>query len=229
MSTPPENQPRPGRLKDFEDAELPDLASILAPVRPIKTRQPANPIREPGDVDELDSDETATADVGSAGASTTPAAPPTKRTRSAAAPKTPTDRPAGKRKSDEAGGQAIRPSSIQVPADLLDVIVTERDRRGRSTGQLLKDAIEASFNELPRLVEAEVGPAPQASVFAPSTARTVRPPTGDRLATLNIRLREQDYQIIDDLVSKLGARSRGHLATIAYRAYLDPHGTTGTA
>jgi hypothetical protein len=44
------------------------------------------------------------------------------------------------------------------------------------------------------------------------------------LTALNIRLYEDDYDILDQLVTTHGASSRGHLATVALTTYFKDQG-----
>ncbi|TDE12591.1 hypothetical protein [Jiangella asiatica] len=121
---------------------------------------------------------------------------------------------------DPAAGPArvIRPSVVHVPASLLPLIVAERQRSGRSNGQILIDAIEAGHEHLVKLHNESnsIG----GRLF---TARTAKPrlPVAQPLSPLNIRLYEQDYEVLDRLVDELGAGSRSRLATLALARYLD--------
>ncbi|WP_051426541.1 hypothetical protein [Jiangella gansuensis] len=112
----------------------------------------------------------------------------------------------------------IRPSVVHIPASLLPLIAAERLRSGRSNGQILIDAIEAGHEHLVKLHNESnsIG----GRLF---TARTAKPrlPVAQPLSPLNIRLYEQDYEVLDRLVSELGAGSRSRLATLALARYLD--------
>ena len=117
-----------------------------------------------------------------------------------------------------AGAPVIKPSVVHVPSSLLSLVAAERQRSGRSNGQILIDAIEAGHEHLTKLhhESSSIG----GRLF---TARTAKPqlPVAQPLSPLNIRLYEQDYEVLDRLVTELGAGSRSRLATLALAYYLD--------
>lgn len=117
-----------------------------------------------------------------------------------------------------AGTPVIKPSVVHVPSSLLSLVAAERQRSGRSNGQILIDAIEAGHEHLTKLhhESSSIG----GRLF---TARTAKPqlPVAQPLSPLNIRLYEQDYEVLDRLVTELGAGSRSRLATLALAYYLD--------
>ncbi|MBB5787195.1 hypothetical protein [Jiangella mangrovi] len=123
--------------------------------------------------------------------------------------------------SPAVGAPVIRPSVVHVPSSLLSLVAAERQRSGRSNGQILIDAIEAGHEHLTKLhhESSSIG----GRLF---TARTAKPqlPVAQPLSPLNIRLYEQDFEVLDRLVTELGAGSRSRLATLALAYYLD--GTT---
>lgn len=112
----------------------------------------------------------------------------------------------------------IKPSVVHVPSSLLSLVAAERRRSGRSNGEILIDAIEAGHEHLVKLHDesSSIG----GRFF---TARTAKPqlPVAQPLSPLNIRLYEQDYEVLDRLVAELGAGSRSRLATLALALYLD--------
>ncbi|TDD72267.1 hypothetical protein E1262_02800 [Jiangella aurantiaca] len=112
----------------------------------------------------------------------------------------------------------IKPSVVHVPSSLLSLVAAERQRSGRSNGQILIDAIEAGHEHLVKLHNESnsIG----GRLF---TARTAKPqlPVAQPLSPLNIRLYKQDYEVLDRLVTELGAGSRSRLATLALAHYLD--------
>jgi hypothetical protein len=122
---------------------------------------------------------------------------------------------------EAAGAPVIKPSVVHVPSSLLSLVAAERQRSGRSNGQILIDAIEAGHEHLTKLhhESSSIG----GRLF---TARTAKPqlPVAQPLSPLNIRLYEQDFEVLDRLVTELGAGSRSRLATLALAYYLD--GTT---
>jgi len=116
------------------------------------------------------------------------------------------------------GRPVIRSSSVHIPVSLLPDIAAERQRSGRSNGQIVIVAIEDTHSRLPDLLGA--GDASGGTLFAPRPSRGVRQTDGP-LTALNVRLFEQDYEVIDTLVEKHGALSRGHLITTALNAYFN--------
>lgn len=119
---------------------------------------------------------------------------------------------------DPAGSPVIKPSVVHVPSSLLSLVAAERQRSGRSNGQILIEAIEAGHEHLTKLHHESnsIG----GRLF---TARTAKPqlPVAQPLSPLNIRLYEQDYEVLDRLVTELGAGSRSRLATLALAYYLE--------
>ncbi len=113
----------------------------------------------------------------------------------------------------------IRSSSVHIPAALIDRIIAERERSGRSNGEIVIAAIEATHSELQTLI-CRRDPAGGGGLFATRASRGARMTDGP-LTALNVRLFEADYGVIDKLVAQFGAYSRGHLITAALTAYLD--------
>lgn len=112
----------------------------------------------------------------------------------------------------------VRPSVVHIPAPLLPLIAAERRRSGRSNGQILIAAIEDGHEYLVRqhLDATSIG----GLLFAPRTSKP-RLPDAQPLSPLNIRLFEQDYDVLDRLVAELEAGSRSRLAALALAHYLD--------
>lgn len=119
---------------------------------------------------------------------------------------------------DADSAPVIRPSVVHVPSSLVSLVAAERHRSGRSNGQILIDAIEAGHDHLVKLHNESnsIG----GRLF---TARTAKPqlPVAQPLSPLNVRLYEQDFEVLDRLVTELGAGSRSRLATLALTFYLD--------
>jgi hypothetical protein len=119
--------------------------------------------------------------------------------------------------SAPANGRAtIRSSTVHIPVDLLPKVAEERNRTGRSNGEIVIVAIESSQHRLGDLIgttEVTGG-----SLFERRASRGARRSDGP-LTALNVRLYEQDYAVLDDLVAAHGASSRGHLVATALTAY----------
>ncbi len=114
------------------------------------------------------------------------------------------------------GKASIRSSTVHIPVGLLPKITAERSRTGRSNGEIVIVAIEASQHRLTDLIgTAEVT---GGSLFERRASRAVRRSDGP-LTALNVRLYEQDFAVLDSLVEAHGAFSRGHLVATALTAY----------
>lgn len=112
----------------------------------------------------------------------------------------------------------IRSSSVHIPAPLIERIVAERTRDGHSNGEIVIAALEYAHDRLGELI-ARRG-ATGGGLFASRTSRGKRLSDGP-LTPLNVRLFEQDYVVIDELVARFGAFSRGDLISTALTAYFD--------
>jgi hypothetical protein len=211
-----------GRLASFEDDfDVPDLTTILKPR--IRTATTANE----------QNSQAATGGVVVTVEPTKPAAPTTPKTKTPQRPKppkstndspTPTPSPQETEPEDQNGTasasparRVIRPSSVHIPADLIDKLKHLRDTKKWSNGQVIVAALESCADTLADLISpSEVA---GGGLFAARPARGVRTVDGP-LTALNIRLYDQDYEVIDSLVEKYGAFSRGHLISVALTHYL---------
>lgn len=231
-----------GRLASFEDAaddspavEASYLGSILGPRSALQPRQLAATAAAPdstqADLSISDSpdaaapavDEAATVDderpadgsvvtqalLGGAG-TIRPARqrPQRARTPRPAAEPAPADGPLDSR---------VRASNVHIPASFMPRIEAARKTHGLSNGELVVAALEATVDDLPGLIGAPATTG--GSLFAPRNPRVVRAHEGP-LTPFNIRLREADYTVIDQVKNSVGANSRGHLITVAFDAYL---------
>lgn len=106
----------------------------------------------------------------------------------------------------------IRSSVVHVPVPLHQQLIAYREDHGLSNGDIVIKAVAQAH---PRL--SEMIPRPEASgggIFQERPSRAARTTAGP-LTPLNVRLFEQDFTILDDLVEKFGAASRGHLVSVA--------------
>ena len=180
----------PGRLRSFEDDDGPDLGQLLAP------RRPAAP--EPA-----------------------PAAPATGTTPERAAPGPSPDAVEEPVVQPEAPGPAnrVRPTSVHIPTAVTARVAAERERSGRSNGEIVIAALEATHARLGELLGDGEPPA-AGNLFGPRRAtRSTRDLQGP-LTPLSVRLLEADYAVLDALVAQHGAFSRGHLISAALTSYL---------
>lgn len=112
---------------------------------------------------------------------------------------------------------AIRASNVHIPVSLIEGIERRRASRQFSNGELVIDALEKAYPRLADLISRRE-PA-GGTLFETRATRAVRTSDGP-LTPLNIRLREADFEVIDSLVDRFGAYSRGHLITVALTEYL---------
>jgi hypothetical protein len=114
----------------------------------------------------------------------------------------------------------IRSTTVHVPAQLKDQVVAYRGTSELSNGDIVIAAIEHAHPHLGELIK----PPSRAggSLFEARAARSVR--TTEGLPTpLNVRLFENDFDVLDELVSQFGAASRGHLITVALTDFFAAH------
>lgn len=161
--------------------------------------------------------------------STSPGAPsPNPRGASAPSPTTPTPTPgtgtAPSATPPSAGRGRKRskvptlPSTVHLPIDLIEAVKQERERAGITSGAVFIQAIEATYEDL----KARFSPPTPAggSLFAPRVT-VPQPQQWDvPTATVNFRLTEADFSVLDELVETLGARSRGRLLAVALELHL---------
>lgn len=162
--------------------------AVLAPTRPEPVREPA-PKREP-------------------------AKRPAPATKSGAPAVTP---PKPRRRSSSETPHVIRPSVVHVSAHLLPLVAAERQRSGRSNGEILIAAIEDGHHSL--TVRHESATRVGGQLFEARVTKP-RPPVDEPLSPLNIRLYAEDFEVLDRLVAELGVGSRSRLATLALSDYL---------
>jgi hypothetical protein len=211
-----------GRLASFEDDEGPDLGSLLSRVparRPAdgdaaEAQPPAPPAPPPTPADNAGTATVRDQAPPSTGHPDQP--PPEKKVGHATKTGKRGGKPATTPRHSE-GKNRIRSSSVHIPAALVDKIVAERNRSGRSNGQIVIAAIEAAHSRLADLIAPPEGSG--GTLFQQRSSRVARTVDGP-LTPLNVRLFEDDYTIIDRLVAQFGAFSRGHLITAALTDYL---------
>lgn len=208
---------RRGMSDDIDDGFA--LGDILTPRRPAA---PAAPDPEPEPARPL---ATPTPPAEPAAQAVAPAPSPSPRP-APTTPERPARRTSGRARAtppEPLGSTVIRPSVVHVPAHLLALVAAERGRSGRSNGEILIAAIEDCHDRLSeqRDTAAPIG----GQLFAARVAKP-RLPVHEPLSPLNIRLYEQDFEVLDRLVADLGVGSRSRLATLALSDYLD--GTTAS-
>lgn len=190
------------RLRGFEgdDTDDHDMSALLPP-RPTPTHRTA-----PRDTPSTNPTASPTPAAGSA-ETTTPAAAmnPARTPR----PK----RPPARQRS------VMRASNAQIPAELIPRMKQARADTGRSNGDIIIDAIEYAHDRLDELCRGRAATTGSGGgLFTPRTSRGIRSLDGP-LTPLNVRLRDEDWDVIDGLVDKFAAFSRGHLITVALLEY----------
>jgi len=110
----------------------------------------------------------------------------------------------------------VRPSNVHIPVALLEPIEAKCKAEGLSHGEVIIVVIESTLDRLKDLIH----PAATSggALFASRRSRASRSADGP-LTPLNYRLREADFEVLDQLVEDLGASSRGHLITAALNDY----------
>lgn len=111
-----------------------------------------------------------------------------------------------------------RASNVQIPVHVWKPLTELCQRSGLSHGEAIIAALEATHPRLQDLIRpaATTG----GSLFSTRRARTARNTDGP-LTLLHYRLREGDFEVLDNLVEQFGASSRGHLITVALTEYLN--------
>lgn len=114
----------------------------------------------------------------------------------------------------DSGGKS---SSVRVPAKCHAKLEQLREQTGMTNGQIFIVAIEATHDRLPELLYpgGRIG----GGLFAP---RGIRAKTSrdDAETQVTYRLFKADFDVIDQLVIDLAAKSRSHLITAALTGYL---------
>ncbi len=117
------------------------------------------------------------------------------------------------------------PTSTWLPSRLASQVREEYESRGIGAGQLFKEAIEFGKDKIPGLLKKSKRRQQQTTedsggLFAAATPVPARPRAFDEpTETLTYRMSKADQQILDELVSKWGAISRGHLIGCALDHY----------
>lgn len=157
--------------------------------------------------------------------STSPGSPSTNPRPNPPSPSTPTTGTGTAASAAPAAGRGRRrskvptlPSTVHLPIDLIEAVKQERERAGITSGAVFIQAIEATYEDL----KSRFSPPTPAggSLFAPRVT-VPQPQQWDvPTATVNFRLTEADFSVLDELVETLGARSRGRLLAVALELYL---------
>lgn len=105
--------------------------------------------------------------------------------------------------------------TMTMPADLIPQIRDRARSDGITQPELLLDALAATQEALPQAFAAEQAP-PRDGLFVRRPSRENRAP----VATLSLRILEENLAAIDDLAEKVAAPSRSALCAAALRLYL---------
>lgn len=192
----------PGRLAGFEDADEADLSPHLSlPPRRRPTADAAASRRPVGRSAQAPSPAPSRAPATSEAVST---------------PRRSAETATGPHKGLKGPEDRVRPSNVHIPVALLEPLEAKCKINGLSHGEVIIVAIEEAHPRLKDLVH----PAATAggNLFASRRSRASRSTDGP-LTPLNYRLREADFQTLDQLVEEFGASSRGHLITAALNDY----------
>lgn len=114
------------------------------------------------------------------------------------------------------GDETPKPSSVRLPKDILEQLADARAETGMTNGDLFIVAIEHSAENLEALLfpGGRIG----GGLF---TSRGVRAKTSrdSDMSQATFRLRPEDFAVIDNLVRRCGASSRGHLILAALQGF----------
>jgi hypothetical protein len=191
-----------GRLANFEDDDTVGMSSLLPrrPPRATLATAPTQPATAPPSPVE-------TPAVQHAVAPTRGGATTAKAVRDAP------------EKTVGARANRMRSSSMHIRSSLVAQIIGERQQTGRSNGNIIIAALESVHDHLDDLLPRAAEPT-GGSLFAARPTRTPRIDEGPH-SPLNVRLYENDFEVLDRLVSDFGARSRSHLVDVALAYYYD--------
>lgn len=110
------------------------------------------------------------------------------------------------------------PSTVHLPIDLIEAVKQERERVGITSGAVFIQAIEATYDQLKSRFSP---PTPAGGSLFAARVTAPQPQQWDvPTATVNFRLTEADFTVLDELVETLGARSRGRLLAVALELHL---------
>lgn len=117
---------------------------------------------------------------------------------------------------ESTGDETPKPSSVRLPKDILEQLADARAETGMTNGDLFIVAIEHSAENLEALLfpGGRIG----GGLF---TSRGVRAKTSrdSDMSQATFRLRPEDFAVIDGLVQRFEASSRGHLILAALQGF----------
>lgn len=116
------------------------------------------------------------------------------------------------------GDGDVKTSSVRLPKAIQAKLVAHRETSGMTNGEVFIVAIEATHLKLAELLfpGGRIG----GGIFA---ARGIREKASrdEDGSQVTFRLRETDFDVIDDLKTRFGAASRAHLIAAALKGYFD--------
>lgn len=135
-----------------------------------------------------------------------------------AEPKAPTSRRPAKPATPTGDAVVPRLVILQLPNGIADQMRDHARSRGVTYKELSLDAVEATADKLPDLLAAARPQARGTGLFAGEHVAAQKRPEGRR--QVSIKLTEGSIAALDDLASRVGARSRSELVATALSAYL---------
>lgn len=214
------------RFKGLGDIEGGEVVGLTAPpfglsTPPLASRKPtsAPPTTDPPP--KPTAGESARPKASQPRKATTPGLPATTQPRAAASnaaqkPTAARRRRRGRPTLPPDGSPATRPTNISIPRSTFDLVAAAREAMGLSTGEIIAMAIETQLEALPALIGAQQRPVGMFEIRASRLPRRDDEPQ----KPIAYRMTSRDLETLDDLVERFGARSRGHLITVALNAYL---------
>lgn len=113
-----------------------------------------------------------------------------------------------------------RPSSVNLPVDLVNVLNLHRASTGMSAGDSIVEAIKQTMHWLPTKFGAAAAPSgSESSGFSPRPTSKAEP-SPEITKLLAFRLTEKDFDYLDELVTTFGARDRTQLIREALTQFL---------
>lgn len=112
-----------------------------------------------------------------------------------------------------------KPIPVPMWTELLQRLEAHRKATGRSNPTIVFDAIDATIDKLPDLLAGRVASAPTAkSLFDREDLRVHQERRNSE--RINIRIRDSNRTVLDELVKQVGAPDRSAMITAALDAYL---------
>lgn len=151
------------------------------------------------------------------------------------APKAPSQRPTAKVRTKRTGkkntthrvpdSNKSKPSTITLDETQHRKFIEVRDELEISSGALIVEALTATLDDLPELLQKMRTPDNPAGFTIGGISSPTKAEQAPK-ALLPFRLPSSDFNLLDDLVANLGATNRTHLIRTALQAYFEMRETS---